>query len=49
MNEKKRNSFGVIAFIINILIFFINIFMFLSMLVEQIKIGKSTKNELAAL
>ena len=49
MNEKKSNSFGVIAFIINILIFLINLFMFLPMLVEQIKIGKGTNIELAAL
>ena len=27
MNEKKSNSFGVIAFIINIIIFLINLFM----------------------
>ncbi len=49
MNEKKSNSFGVIAFIINILIFLINLLMFLPMLVEQIKIGKGTNIELAAL
>ena len=49
MNEKKSNSFGIIAFIINIHIFLINIFMFLPMLVEQIKIGKGTNIELAAL
>ena len=49
MNERKSNSFGVIAFIINILIFLINLFMFLPMLVEQIKIGKGTNIELAAL
>lgn len=49
MNEKKNNAFGVIAFIINILIFLINLFMFLPMLVEQIKIGKGTNIELAAL
>ena len=49
MIDKKSNSFGVIAFIINILIFLINLFMFLPMLVEQIKIGKGTNIELAAL
>lgn len=49
MNKKKSNSFGVIAFIINILIFLIILFMFLPMLVKQIKIGKGTNIELAAL
>ena len=39
----------MIAFIINTLIFLINSFMFLPMLVEQIKIGTGTKIELAAL
>ena len=49
MIDKKSNSFGIIAFIINIPIFLINVFMFLPMLVEQIKIGKGTNIELAAL
>ena len=49
MNEKKSDSFGIIAFIINIPVFFINFFLFLPMLVEQIKIGKGTNIELGAL
>ena len=49
MNEKKSNLFGIIAFIINIPVFLINLFLFLPMLVEQIKIGKGTNIELGAL
>ena len=43
MNEKKSDSFGIIAFIINIPVFLIYLFLFLPMLVGQIKIGKGTK------
>ncbi len=49
MNEKKSNSFGIIAFIINIPVFLINLFLFFPMLIEQIKIGKGTNIELGAL
>ena len=49
MNEKKSDSFGIIAFIINIPVFLISLFLFLPMLVEQIKIGKGTNIELGAL
>jgi hypothetical protein len=49
MNEKKSNLFGIIAFIINIPVFLINLFLFLPLLVEQIKIGKGTNIELGAL
>ena len=46
---KKSDSFGIIAFLINIPVFLINLFLFLPMLVGQIKIGKGTNIELGAL
>ena len=46
---KKNNNFWAIALIINNPVFAINLFLFIPMLVEQIKMGKGTMIEMGAL
>ena len=48
MNEKKSSS-GLIALMLNVPIFLINLIMFLPMLKEQIVLGKGTMLEMGTL
>lgn len=47
--NKKGNTIGLIAFIVNYVIFFINLCIFIPMLIEQIRTGAGTNLELGVL